>query len=219
MNGSITLFVDESGDIGFKEGSSRTFVIGYLVADKPLRLSCDLKKLRRKLSKNYGIKIQEFKFHDDKDKVRFKVLDLIAHSEVKCGFVAIEKEAVYQDLRRSPTILYNYLAVNYPIKNIIYTFKPNKIEYVIDKVGWSKKRLDGFNLYAQNKVSWVSTMECSYPMPNITLKHESSHNNPCLQIADYIAGAIFRLSERGKREYYEKIKPKVEWKETWGLMI
>jgi len=50
MPGTVTLYIDESGDVGFKPNSSEVFVIGYLVAGKPLRLSNDLNKLRRRLS-------------------------------------------------------------------------------------------------------------------------------------------------------------------------
>ncbi|RWX74220.1 MAG: DUF3800 domain-containing protein [Candidatus Methanosuratincola verstraetei] len=222
MPGTVTLYIDESGDVGFKPNSSEVFVIGYLVAGKPLRLSNDLNKLRRRLSKRLGIEIPEFKFSKDREEVRSAVLGLIAESDVTCGFVAVKKGSAIPYLQQNPDRMYNYLAVNYPIKRVLRTFNPERIRYVIDKQVWSGKRRDGFDRYVKDKASWVSVMECnSCRPPAIHLVHEDSRNDPCLQAADYLAGSVYAAITRGKRNYFEKMEGRFrqDWRDMWGVQI
>jgi len=214
--------VDESGDVGFERKSSNVFVIGYLVTDSQLRLSCELKKLRRRLFERLGIEIREFKFHDDRDFVRLQVLGLMARSDVTCGFVAVNKEAVVQRLREMPEMMYNYLAVNYPIRSVVRKYRPDRIDYIIDKQTWSKERRTSFNQYIQNKAQWVSMMECgSLSSPSVVPAHKSSHDDPCLQAADYVAGAVYAMVNKKDRKFFDIIKAKFppEWQEVWDLPI
>ncbi len=219
MLGTVHLYVDEAGDTGFKDRSSKTFVIGYVVAQNPQRLASRLKKLMSRLSKRHRLTIQEFKFHNDTQKVRSIVLDLIARSEIRCGFVAANKRTAIQFFKDNRDKFYNYLAVNYPIKNIVYE-RPAKIVYIIDRQSWSKKRRESFDLYVQNKASWVSVMENKSNPPIVETNHKSSYDCPCLQVADYVAGAVFRAVERGMHEYFDQIKEKFpcNWQDTLGAL-
>ncbi len=45
--------------------------------------------------------------------------------------------------------------------------------------------------------------------PKIEIVREDSQQHPGLQVADFVAGAVFQYYERGKREFYEIIKPKL----------
>jgi hypothetical protein len=195
-------------------------VIGYVHIEKHHRVSCDVKKLATRLSRA-KLQIREFKFHEDREDVRRRLLNLIAKSEVKCGYVTINKTAVAARLMDKPDILYNYLAVNYPIKHIIHSHRPDKIEYVIDKQVWSRRRRESFNQYVIDKSSWVSIVECNDFPPEILLKHDVSQNDPCLQIADYVAASVFQFYERKKPEYYNIISKKFPygWRDIWGLGV
>jgi len=81
MPGTARIFVDESGDLGFSTKSTRTFVIGYVHIEKHHRVSCDVKKFATHLSRA-KLQIREFKFHEDREDVRRRFLNLIAKSEV-----------------------------------------------------------------------------------------------------------------------------------------
>ena len=211
----ISLYVDESGDLGCKEGSSKVFVIGYLVTEKNLRLSKDLKNLRTKL-KGRGLNINEFKFNGDKDNVRIGVLSLITQSDIECGYIAVKKEAVKPELKEKPDILYNYLAIHYPLTNIINKYQPNEITYIIDRQSWKKERVDNFMSYIQQKTTWTAT-RIKYTPPPIKVKRKDSQEEACLQIADYIAGTIFYTVTRQNYKYWDIIKAKfpIEWQQCW----
>jgi len=218
MPGTVTIFVDEAGNANFSLGSSKTFVIGYVYVISPARTSCDVKKLRRKLCKRYRLDIPEFKFHNDSKFVKKAFLEHIAKTPVLCGYAAINKNAPNDHFKQNPERLYNYLAVHYPIKRIVHSFKPDVIEYVIDKQSWPKERRENFNEYIYDKAQWVSTVECGSSCPDVKPRHENSKVEPCLQVADYVSSAVFRACERGDSLYYTMIKAKFKegWMETWG---
>ena len=210
----VLLYVDESGDLGYKEGSSKVFVIGYLVTTNYLRLSKDVEKLRMKLKKE--LDIGEFKFSKDKDNVKREVLNLIVRSDIKCGYIAVKKEAVKPELRNQSHILYNYLAIHYPLTNIINEYRPNEITYVIDRQSWKKERVNNFNSYIANKANWLATKIAIDP-PRIVVKRKDSQEDRCLQITDYIAGTIFYRVTKKDNKYWNIIESRFphHWRQCW----
>ncbi len=218
MPGAVTIYVDEAGTADFSSGSSKTLVIGYVYAIKPARVSCDVKKLRHRLNKNYRLNAPEFKFHDDSDRVKRMFMKQISKMNIFCGYVAINKNAPNSHFRNNPDRLYHYLTVHYPIKRVVHELKPDVIEYILDRQSWSRERRDNFDAYVRNKAEWVSMVECGKGCPDIRPKHENSRLNPCLQVADYVSSSVFRACERGDDRYYSMIKGKFKdgWIDTWG---
>jgi hypothetical protein len=91
----VSIFVDESGDIGFSENSlkrSPIFVIAFLVPINISSLTIDLKRfLRNKLRG----RVSELKFHNDSDDTRRSVLQFLCEKcHFEAGYVAIDKRAV-----------------------------------------------------------------------------------------------------------------------------
>ena len=224
----VTVYVDESGDLGFSKKSLRkspTFIIAYFVPSKPLRLANDLKKFLRKIE----FKAPELKFHDDTDKTRIAVLKFLAKKcKFQAGYVAISKTTVKKELRENPIKLYNYLAVHFVISRLILTYNPSKIIYIIDKSMKRSRRVE-FNEYAIKKAQWVAIQLAKKKditfkpnefviIPKVEVKHMDSKKDVCIQVADYLAGSVGRAF-RGNRKYYDIImdKFKDQWKITWGL--
>ena len=224
----VAVYVDESGDLGFSEKSlkrSPIFIIAYFAPSKPLRLANDLKKFLKKIE----FKAPELKFHEDTDKTRLAVLKFLKKEcEFEAGYVAISKRAVKEELRKDPSVLYNYLAGHFVISRVIRAYNPLKITYIIDKSMKKSRRLE-FNEYAVKKARWVAiqlakSKEIPFKssqfttLPEIEVKHEDSRKDACIQIADYLAGAVGRAFRRDKK-YYEIIAEKFrkDWKVTWDL--
>ena len=224
----VTVYVDESGDLGFSDKAIQRnpiFIIAYLVPEKPLRLSNDLKKFLKKIK----FKAPELKFHDDTNETRKKVLKFLNKScGFEAGYVAISKRAVKKELREDPAILYNYLAIHFVISRLVRTYNPSKIIYIIDKSMKKSRRVE-FNEYAIKKAQWVATQLAKtksvtfklnefVTIPEVKVKHEDSRKDVCVQVADYLAGSVGRAF-RVNREYYDIVadKFKNQWKVTWGL--
>lgn len=224
----VAVYVDESGDLGFSKKAlkrSPIFVIAYLVPRKPLRLANDLKKFLKKIK----FKAPELKFHEDREETRKAVLEFLnKHCKFEAGYIAISKTAVREELRRDPSRLYNYLAIHFVISQLVRTYSPSKIIYIIDK-SMRKSRMLEFNEYAVKKARWMTIRLAKakdialqpnefVDIPEVEVRHEDSRNDVCVQIADYLAGSIGHAF-RGDLKYYNVIakKFKSQWKITLGL--
>jgi ribosomal protein L44E len=227
----VSIFVDESGDIGFSEKSlkrSPIFVIAFLVPTNISRLTIDLKRfLRNKLR----VGVSELKFHNDSDETRRSVLQFLCEKcHFEAGYVAIDKRAVRnKEFRENPHLLYNYLAIHYVLGFVIRAFAPSKITYVIDRSMKKSMRIE-FDKYAERKAAWLALHDSSMEiraafrvedfkeLPELIVRHEDSRKEPCLQVVDYLAGSVSRAF-RGDHTYYQLISRKFreDWKVTWGL--
>jgi hypothetical protein len=49
----------------------------------------------------------------------------------------------------------------------------------------------------------------------VKVVHEDSRKDPCLQIADYIAGTIFAVSERENYDYFKLVQNKIRFGDKW----
>jgi hypothetical protein len=54
----------------------------------------------------------------------------------------------------------------------------------------SKGSRDHFDNYFSGKLSWTSQITKVPPIATTRIFHDYSHHEPCVQIADYIAGTL-----------------------------
>jgi len=220
---SVSVYVDESGDLGFKSTSSKFFSIGYVFTinrhpflEKKI-VERTLKRINSK--KNQKQKIPEFKFSNDSEKTRKKFLNVIKKMDIVVGAVCIRKDSVRADLKDDPDFLYRYLVVDSIITVLVQNYFQiqdhyNSVKFVIDR-RLSKLSIIAFNKYCEDKTSF-RTWEVSIHMDyHVTIAHENSQAVKMLQIADYIAGAIQQKFERGISIYYEIISDKIKHTREW----
>lgn len=217
------VFMDEAGDLGFSEKSTQSYVIGYVIMTTATphfirHKSCRLLQNVNKALKTKS-KISEFKFSNDSHETRMKFLELITSFSIDLGAVAIRKDSVKPDLKEKPNVLYNYLAVHYvtpiAIKNYLKAFMPiNRIKFKIDR-SLSKTDRELFNQYYDKTVSYIRWKEGFKNDILAEIEHENSLNDVCLQIADYVAGSVFRKMERADSSYYDLIKTGIKYRDKW----
>ncbi|MDE1830184.1 MAG: DUF3800 domain-containing protein [Thaumarchaeota archaeon] len=222
---NVTVFVDESGNLGFDKGGSSFFVIGFvmMINDNPFFNRNKVTRLLRHINtkQKHKRKISEFKFSEDSHLTRMKFLNLIKVLPVVSSVVLVSKDSVMQHLRNDPIILYNYLAVEYIITKIINDhLKPsspyNTITYTIDE-SLTKKAQQNFNRYCQDKISYLSKDRPFVANIITKIQHLNSQYDPCLQIADYIASATFQKFERNNPQYLDVIKDKIKKPVFWDI--
>lgn len=72
-----------------------------------------------------------------------------------------------------------------------------------------------FDKYAFNKASYIWNVELKRSPPitpdHLCITHKKSQYVPCLQLADYIAGATFQLYENNDPRYFEIIRNKIKY--------
>ncbi|XRH75497.1 MAG: DUF3800 domain-containing protein [Candidatus Methanosuratincola verstraetei] len=212
-DGTLFLFVDEAGDLGFTPKSSKFFIIAYIMLDSPENARTTLRRLKRALRRK-GQKLNEFKHSKDSPDVRRGVFDAISKIPINAGVVVIDKSFVKKDLRNKRMVLYNYLIAD-KIASALLSSGASKAVLILDRC-MSKEARDHFNEYFVKKVFWKE-VEANKSCKIIDIRHDYSYNEPNLQIADYFAGALFRKFEKGIEDEYMLIKHAIKYTEGWGV--
>jgi len=208
----VHVFVDESGNLGFTKTSTEFFIVTYVECESPLKIRTEMKRALKVLQQNrkYHYSGNELKFSHMNQKCREYVLQKISLCDLSANVVVVEKTKVNPDLRHDVPKLYNYLVVH----NIVLSFLPQlvankKIEIIFDK-SLSKWRIKEFNDYVKDKTIFLLNEKGSKFEPAIlSLSHVNSESEPCLQVADAVAGAYFQKYENKNDTYADIVADKV----------
>jgi hypothetical protein len=207
------IYVDESGDLGFKPGSTKFFVVAFALCD-PFALGKEMSHLLKRFHNQdkYSRVHNELKFSKISVHCRTCVLEKIAESDAYLGVIIVQKDKIVQRLRNNPEALYNYLVV----QNVVSALFPSivtsqQFHLVMDK-SKSKRKIEDFNSYVKSKIGFVSyTNGATIPQNSITAEHLDSETEPCLQAVDSLAGAYFQAYENGNQQYTEIINHKISY--------
>ena len=106
------IYIDESGDLGFDEKSSKFIIISALILDNFKELDRIIKNMRRnKFSKELK-KMNELKAYKLYDVIRIYMLERLNFvSGAIVSYVILEKRKVFSDfLKNDKNKLYNFIA-------------------------------------------------------------------------------------------------------------
>jgi hypothetical protein len=204
----LDFYVDESGDLGFSEKSTKFFVVAYMATSSSATIRTEMKRLLRRFHEKrvYHRKQNELKFCRMNDYCRRKVLQKIVQFDDSFGAIVVEKKYVKEHLRAKLAILYNWIVVH----NIVSALIPNleagqKIHITFDK-SLPKARITEFNHYVREKASYLFFEKGScLPENCLESNHIASELEPCLQAVDAIAGAYFHKCEKANSCYVDII--------------
>ncbi|HNR53272.1 MAG TPA: DUF3800 domain-containing protein [Candidatus Dojkabacteria bacterium] len=203
----MIIFIDESGDAGFKtqRGSSKFFVIALVIFDDELeaeKTAIKIKDFKVALGKplNYEIKFNNLKKSDKLD-----FLEIIKTCKFRVRAIVVRKEKVYStNLRTDTKIYYNF-------------FLRQVLEHNNATIKDAKLRLDGFGERKFKKAMGSYLRQSlngrirNKVMNN--LKFVDSKNSVLIQLADMVAGSIHRSYQEEKYDskiYKEVIKKRIE---------
>jgi hypothetical protein len=198
------IFLDESGDLGFKEKSSKWFIFTIVLTNNHKKIEKVIKNIRKGLKKKFKLK-ELHAYHADAVTKHRMLKKLAELEDLKVLCIILNKKKVYIDLQNQKNYLYNYTA-NILLdrlhnKNIIKIDEP--INLYIDKKDTNKFIRENFEKYLKdNLMKRVNNRK-------IDIRIKPSHTEKCLQAVDFVSWAIFRKYERGDYEYYEDIKDKI----------
>ena len=200
----VKIFLDESGDLGFNEGSSKWLILIILLTENHRRIEKEVKKVHKGLRRKYK-NIRELHAYNSNSITKRRLLKNLAEQndcQVLC--IVLNKERVYIYLQNQKNYLYNWttniLLDRLYTKNIIQI--KEDIEIYIDQKETNKFLRDNFEKYLrENLLKWKND--------RINIQIKPSHTEKCLQAVDFISWAIFRKYEMGDYSYYEIIKEKI----------
>lgn len=191
-------WMDESGDCGFKfdSGSSKIFVLVavYIVNsgdDDSSVVGEAIKKL--KVQHNFTENF-EFKFSRSKEKLRREFFQVIAKLPIEHKAIIVEKSKINSPiLRHQPQQLYCETA-----RMLFYDNNPplERATLLIDEAV-AKIHHKEFNWVLKNYLSKNTISK---------IKQKSSKKEAMIQVADMIAGAIFREYSHGDQTYHKTIR-------------
>jgi len=220
----VSVYVDESGDLGFGDGASSFFTIGYAFSYNrhPFAENSIVKRTLKKINdgtKKKKRKIPEFKFSADSEKTKCRFLCKIQEMNLIMSAFCISKDSVKNELKSDQGRLYRYLVVDTIITHLVNDyFKPhdpyNSIRLIIDRSLSKQKRKD-FDKYCDEKTSFRSWEQDKNMDYKVTVIHEDSKAVPMLQVADYIAGLVQRKFQMNDSTFYDLLSNKIRYKEQW----
>jgi hypothetical protein len=206
------VFVDESGDLGFTENSTKFFIVAYMECESPHRVQVEMKRVLKHLhqKKQYSLAKNELKFSRMDDDCRVYTLQKIAECDLSLGVVVLEKALVNSNLRKDPPVLYNWCVVHNIMLSMLAHLVANKKLIMIFDKSLPTWRIDEFNSYVENKASYLLSEQRTKLAPDcISSKHIASEAEPCLQAVDAVAGAYFQKYEHGNDDFVKIIEDKV----------
>lgn len=220
----VSIYVDESGDVGFRNRSSEFFTIGYVftVNRFPIKENKKISRLLKNINtgiKKHNKKIPEFKFSCNTDIIKKRVFRQIRKLDVNIGVICISKDSVVHHLKEDSSMFYRYVVIEniitILIEEYLKIFDPyNSIRFTIDR-SLSKNQIKAFNEYCEGKMSFKSYSRDKEMEIHPTILHEDSKKIPMLQVADYIAGATQRKISQDDSTYYDMISDKIKHRKKW----
>ncbi|ATZ61658.2 MAG: DUF3800 domain-containing protein [Methanosarcinales archaeon Met12] len=203
----MKIYLDESGDLGFGSRASKYFVLAALLVRSPPQIKkCFTKVRRQKLPKKYK-KTPELKFHNSSPTIKRRLLERIADTDTDIVYAVLRKHQVHKSLRDKQPIIYNYVSGSLLSKIVTEYRLKGTVNVFVDKSLYGLQR-ESFDQY----LTWRALMsdhtrELDIKPPKIV--HADSQQDPCIQAADFVAGAIHCKYRDKKDVYYQKIKSRV----------
>lgn len=196
----MIIFIDESGDPGFKitKGSSTVFVVALVIFDDELdaeETALKIKKLKKSLHRS---ELFEFKFNKSSKKQRIQFLHLVKTGKFRIRAIVFEKEKIYsRNLRTTKDKFYNY-AVRLVLDHNNDTIKNAKIR--IDGLG-EREFKRSLTVYLRNQLNLKEKAIVH------DLKFRNSNKDVLIQLADMIVVSVKRSFNKEKTDHdtYRKI--------------
>ena len=191
------IYIDESGDLGTKQGSSKYFVMAAIKAEDSKKLEKIIKKTRRSFTKKM-LTSNEIKGGNLPYDLKIKILKKLKNIDYEVYIIVFDKEnrykIGYEDNKKAYDILASRLA------ELINIDKPTFI--FIDKSKNKQEEIDSFNELFLNNLNNIKKQP-------IKVEHADSMHYKGLQMADLISWSTFQNFENDNHEFLDMIKNKV----------
>lgn len=219
------IFIDESGkpevysargeNLVAKNQASRFLVLAAVRSENQLELQQQVTEFRLSLLKDVVLSkvfssaysLDAFHAQTDYPQVKKKFYEFICGLPVKIDVLVIEKLLCYDTLKNNPGKLYGVMSGQL-IKNLCHQVENTEIIF---------SRKDSKLKLRQELETEVERVRLDYLQNHPTLKpnlklryfHNPHYSHGGLQVADYIAFAVYQVFERDNREWYELVKNKI----------
>jgi len=197
----LTVFADESGDVGLSARSSKHLTIVAVATEAPLVLERIPRKIRRTILMKKQRQVPELKFHASSPRVRRTFLEMVHHSVgVRVVSIVVKKTAISRGRRGEQADFYDWVCAQLAVEIAHLGRSAEALSVVFDSRPMTKVtgHSPDSRMVAQIRREY-DAMRCI--PPEIRISRLDSRNSGGLQVADFIAGAIQRSHELGDESY------------------
>jgi len=201
----LHVFVDESGDLGFSERSTSYIVMGAMATHEPLKVARIVRKVReRHLCKPRG-DVPELKFSESSDAVKTALLRMLGEYDGEMWYVYLRKRDILTQYRGAEKHTYNVLATE--ICKHLVKLPERKFLVKMDKALEKKDRERlKYHILEETEKTLRKLGKLSV---DLQIEWVYSESEPCIQLVDFVCGAVFRKYEYGDNRYFDLIKHKI----------
>jgi hypothetical protein len=196
------VYLDESGDLGFRQGGTKYFTIAFITMGNPALFRRCVKRVKIK----YDIPREvELKGNTTRALIKKDLLSGFAKFDIEVHAITVKKANVESKLRKDTHILYNYMVGLSLVERILNEPKDVKVVVNVDRRIISITSGFNFNEYLRYKV-WYEGERRDI---NLEINHLDSHEAYVIQGIDIICNSIFRKYSSNSYELYNIIQGKV----------
>jgi hypothetical protein len=197
------IFIDESGDLGFSERSTKFLTIAYVTMDN----STYFRRSVRKVKARYGITREtELKGSETRADIKQDLLTRFAVQDIGVHAITVKKVNVDAKFRKDVNILYNYMVGLSLVPVILQQPNDTKVYVNIDRRTISTASGFKFNEYLKYKI-WY---EGKRPDITLEIRHLDSHEDYGIQGIDIICNSIYRKYSLRNYTLFNILKNKVK---------
>jgi len=201
MHRRIEVYLDESGGLGYSSSSTRHLVMVALATPTPHELSRIVRRARRKFGRADGAG-SEFKFNRSGEQMRMFFLKQLAGADSWVVWYAVAKSAPIRARFSDGESLW-FHAASRALAMMSASTRAKDIHLTIDR--HSPSLLSDRRIADALGVELASNHAGYFP-PIVTASSRDSMGSHGLQMADFVAGAVFHFVEREDSSYLSMIE-------------
>jgi len=198
----INIFLDESGDLGFGQGSSRYFTISFIVMKNSVHFIRYVKEIKIKYNIPRNV---ELKGNTTRHEIKEDLLAKLQKLDIEIHAITVKKKSVEPKLRRDPNILYNYMVGLILVERILAEPPGVGICVNVDRRVISITSGFKFNEYLRYKV-WYEGKRQDI---DLEINHLDSHRSLAIQGIDIICNSIFKKYNSNSYKLFNIIRGKI----------
>jgi hypothetical protein len=203
MDNMIYVYLDESGDLGFRQGSTKYFTIAFVVMKNPIKF----KRCVRKVKEKYSIPSNaELKGSVTKKDIKEDLLNRLSALDLEVHAITVEKKNVETKLQKNTNILYNYMVGLSLVERILEEPKGATVIINVDRRIISVTSGFNFDQYLRYKI-WYEKERRDI---NLAIYHLDSHQALSIQGIDVVCNSIFRKYSSKNYELFNIIQGKIK---------
>ena len=197
------IYLDESGDLGFRQGGSRYFTIAFVIVKDPIHFIRSIKEIKIKHNIPRNV---ELKGNTTREVIKEELLSRLLTVDMEVHAITVRKKNVEPKLRKDTNILYNYMVGLLLVERILEEAAGARVCINVDRRIISITSGFKFNEYLRYK-TWYEGQRQDI---DLEINHRDSHKNYAIQGIDVICNSIFKKYNSNNYKLFNIIRDKVK---------